>query len=144
MKLTTAILMTGVSVASVGVTRIVQETRHQRERNEALAAGHQIEWLSRVSTNADLARVWAKEGMDIKAYQEHMSANRMFCQLSLRHRLGLVSDRMLPFFARALMENEACKKYWDQFGALREEEAEGDRKSEKFTEAMSLAAHAVA
>ncbi|WP_405434871.1 DUF6082 family protein [Streptomyces anulatus] len=140
MKLSTAILLTGVSVTGVGVARIVQEARHQRERNEALAAGHQIEWLSRVSTNADLAKVWAKDGMDIEAYQEQMTANRMLCQLSLRHRLGLVSDQKLPFFARVLMENKACKRYWDQFGALREEEAEGDRKGEQFTRAMSLAA----
>ncbi|MFJ2225558.1 DUF6082 family protein [Streptomyces anulatus] len=141
MKISTAILLTGVSVAGIGVARIVQEARHQQQRNEALAAGHQIEWLSRVSTNADLAKVWAKDGMDIETYQEQMTANRMLCQLSLRHRLGLVSDRKLPFFARMLMENEACKKYWDRFGALREEEAEGDKTAEKFTTALSLAAH---
>ncbi len=95
-----------------------------------------------MSTNSDLAKVWAKEGMDVEAYQEQMTANRMFCQLSLRHRLGLVSDRQLSFYARVLMENEACKRYWAQFGRLREEEAEGDKTGAKFTKAMSLAAHA--
>lgn len=143
MKLSNAILPTGVSAAGVGVARIAQETRHQRKRNEAPAAGHQLELLSRASMNPELAQVRVAKSTDITAQQELMRANRMFCQLSLRHRLGLVSDRKLPFFARMLMENEACKRYWDRFGTLREEKAEGHRRNEKFTKAMSVAARAV-
>lgn len=137
MKFSTAILTAGASLVAVGVARLVQEARHQRQRN---AAGHQIDWLSRVSTDEELATVWAPPGMDVHTYQVHMAANRGLCQLSLRHRLGLVSKRQLAFYARELMEKGAYRRYWDEFGALREEEALGNRIEERFTRAMSAAA----
>lgn len=141
MKPSTAILLAGASLAAVGVARFVQEARHQRQRNAAVTAGHQIDWLSRVSTDEKLATVWAPPGMDVHTYQVHMAANRGLCQLSLRHRLGLVSKYQLAFYARELMEKGANRRYWDEFGPLREEEALGNRTEERFTRAMSLAAH---
>ncbi|MEV2264080.1 DUF6082 family protein [Streptomyces anulatus] len=142
MNISTSILLAGVTAAAVGAARIVQETRHQRQRNETVLAGHQIEWLSQVSANADLAEMWAPVGVEARAYQEYMTANRMFCQLSLRNRLGFVTERQLPFHASALMNVEACRRYWARFAAVREEEAIGDEVAEKFNAAMHIAFHA--
>ncbi|MGW3867691.1 hypothetical protein ACWEDZ_40585 [Streptomyces sp. NPDC005047] len=54
MKLTAAVVAAGAALSLtttlVGAARLRQDARHQAERNEALLARNQLDWLSRVST----------------------------------------------------------------------------------------------
>lgn len=144
MKLTTAVLAAGAAVslttAVVGAARLRQGTRHQAERNEAIVARNQIEWLAQTSTNSDLAKLWAPEDMGAEEYMQLLSANRLICMLHLRQRLGFVRDGQLPFYASKLMESNVCRRYWDRYGDLRAQEAEGDKRAERFTWVLDRAA----
>ncbi|WP_030422122.1 DUF6082 family protein [Streptomyces sp. NRRL F-5065] len=144
MKLTIAVLTAGaafsLSIAVVGAARLRQDARHQVKRNEALLAGNQLDWLNRVSTNADLAELWKPEGMKAGEYMQLMSANRLICALSLRHCLGRVRDGQLPFYAAMVMSSDVCRRYWQRFGDLRAQEAEGDERAEYFTRVLEQAA----
>lgn len=144
MKLTTAVLTAGaalsLSTVVVGAARLRQDARHQAERNEALLAGNQLDWLSRVSTNADLAELWKPEDMKAGEYMQLMSANRLICALSLRHCLGRVRDGQLAFYAAMVMSSDVCRRYWQRFGDLRAQEAEGDERAEYFTRVLEQAA----
>ncbi|WP_328865078.1 peptide transporter permease SapC [Streptomyces sp. NBC_00304] len=72
MKLPTAVLAAGAAVAlvaaTVGAARLRQGARHQAERNEAILAGNQIDWLAQVPTTPDLAENWKPEGMETEEY----------------------------------------------------------------------------
>lgn len=144
MKLTTAVLAAGaaVSIATsvVGVARLRQDARHQVERNEVAAARNQINWLEKAATNPDLAKLWKPEDMDVEEYMSLLAANQLICALSLRDRLGLVREGHLPFLASMAMSNKVCQRYWDKFGQLRAQEAEGDARAERFTRALEAAA----
>ncbi|MFF7733483.1 DUF6082 family protein [Streptomyces sp. NPDC007984] len=144
MKLTIAVLTAGaalsLSFAVVGAARLRQDARHQAERNEALLAGNQLDWLNRVSTNADLAELWKPEDMKAGEYMQLMSANRLICALSLRHCLGRIRDGQLPFYAAMVMSSDVCRRYWQRFGDLRAQEAEGDERAEYFTRVLEQAA----
>ncbi|MFE6548207.1 hypothetical protein ACFVHS_07360 [Streptomyces sp. NPDC057746] len=59
-----------------------------------------------------------------------------------RRPVGFVRDGQLPFYASMLMNSEVCRKDWAHFGDLRVQEAEGDRRAERFTEALNKAAQA--
>ncbi|MEU3299818.1 DUF6082 family protein [Streptomyces sp. NPDC006678] len=146
MKLTTAVLAAGAAVslatAVVGAARLGQDSRHQAERNEAVVARNQLDWLAQMSTNADLAKLWAPEGMDVEEYMQLLKANQLICTLSLRDRLGLVRDGHLPFFASMVMSSDVCRRYWHRFGDLRAREAEGDERAERFTDALNRAVQA--
>ncbi|MEU3730111.1 DUF6082 family protein [Streptomyces sp. NPDC033538] len=144
MKLTTAVLAAGAAVslttAVVGATRLRQEARYQTERNEAFLTRNQLDWLAQMSTNPDLAKLWAPKDMDVEEYMQLLAANRLICILSVRDRLGFVRDGQLPFFAERLMQSDACRRYWQRFGGLRAEEAEGDEQGEHFTQVLDRAA----
>jgi hypothetical protein len=144
MKLTTAVLTAGAAVslttAVVGAVRLRQDARHQAERNEAVVARNQLDWLGQMSTNPDLAVLWTPEDMDVKEYMQLLKANQLICILSLRDRLGFVRDGQLPFYAAKLMESDVCRRYWKRFGGLRAEEAEGDERAEHFTQLLDHAA----
>ncbi|WP_069625389.1 DUF6082 family protein [Streptomyces niveus] len=146
MKLTTAVLAAGAAVslttALVGSARLRQDVRHQAQRNEATVARNQLDWLAQMSTNPDLAKLWAPEDMDVKEYMQLLNANQLICTLSLRDRLGFVRDGQLPFFAAMVMNSDVCRRYWARFGGLRAEEAEGDERAERFTDALNRAAQA--
>ncbi|WP_371665857.1 DUF6082 family protein [Streptomyces sp. NBC_01241] len=146
MKLTTAVLAAGAAVslaiAVVGTARLRQDARHQAERNEALLAGNQIDWLSQMSTSPDLAEIWKPEGMETEEYMRLMSTNRLLCMFSLRDRLGFVPKGRLPFFAAWIMKSEVSRRYWKHFGDLRAQEAEGDKRAEHFTRMLDQAAQA--
>ncbi|MFD9778837.1 DUF6082 family protein [[Kitasatospora] papulosa] len=146
MKLSTAVLAAGAAVslttATVGVARLRQDSRHQTERNEAVVARNQLDWLAQMSTNPDLAKLWAPEGMDVQEYMHLLKANQLICILSLRDRLGFVRDGHLPFFASMIMSSDVCRRYWARFGDLRAQEADGDKRAERFTAALNRAAQA--
>ncbi|MHA5048873.1 hypothetical protein [Streptomyces sp. SD15] len=113
MKLTTAVLAAGAAVsltiAVVGAARLRQDARHRAERNEAVVARNQLDWLAQMSTNADLAKLWAPEDMDVEEYMQLLKANQLICTLSLRDRLGFVRDGHLPFFASMVMSSDVCR-----------------------------------
>ncbi|MEU6553721.1 DUF6082 family protein [Streptomyces sp. NPDC046915] len=144
MKLTTAVLAAGAAVslttAVVGAARLRQDARHQAERNEAVVARNQLDWLAQMSTNADLAKLWAPEDMSVEEYMQLMKANQLICTLGLRDRLGFIRDGHLPFFASLVMGNDVCRRYWHRFGELRAQEAEGDERAEHFTRVLDQAA----
>ncbi|MFF8855766.1 DUF6082 family protein [Streptomyces althioticus] len=144
MKLTTAVLAAGAAVslttALVGSARLRQDTRHQAERNEAVLARNQLDWLAQMSTNPELAKLWTPEGTDVKEYMGLLKANQLICMLSLRDRLGFVRTGHLPWYAAKLMESDVCRRYWQHFGDLRAQEAEGDEQAEHFTRVLDQAA----
>jgi hypothetical protein len=41
-------------------------TRQQAERDEAVVARNQLDWLAQMSTNADLDKLWVPEGMEVE------------------------------------------------------------------------------
>ncbi|WMD05647.1 DUF6082 family protein [Streptomyces sp. FXY-T5] len=144
MKLTTAVLAAGAALslttAVFGMARLRQNARHQVEHNEAVLARNQLDWLAQMSTNADLAKLWAPEDMDVEEYMQLLHANQQICTLSLRDRLGFVRNGQLPFYASTLMESAVCRRYWNRFGDLRAQEAEGDERAEHFTRVLDQAA----
>ncbi|MFJ1652601.1 DUF6082 family protein [Streptomyces sp. NPDC088337] len=145
MKLTTAVLAAAAAVsltsAMAGAARLRQDARrHQAERNEAIVARNQLDWLAQMSINADLAKLWAPEDMDVEEYMQLLKANQLICTLSLRDRLGFVRAGHLPWYAAKLMESEVCRRYWNRFGDLRAQEAEGDERAEHFTRVLDQAA----
>ena len=146
MRLTAAVLDAGAAVslatAVVGAARLRQDARHQAERNEATVARNQLDWLAQMSTNPDLAKLWAPEDMDVEEYMQLLKANQLICTLSLRDRLGFVRDEGLPFFASMVMNSDVCRRYSARSGDLRAQEAEGDKPAERFTEALDRASHA--
>ncbi|MEU8954865.1 DUF6082 family protein [Streptomyces sp. NPDC048518] len=144
MRLTTAVLAAGAAVslttALVGAARLRQDAQHQAERNEAVVARNQLDWLAQMSTNADLAKLWTPEDLGVEEYMQLLKANQLLCTLSLRDRLGFVRDGQLPFFASLVMSNDVCRRYWKRFGDLRVQEAEGDKRAEHFTRVLDQAA----
>ncbi|MBP0456140.1 DUF6082 family protein [Streptomyces montanisoli] len=145
MKLTTAVLAAGAALslttAVVGAARLRQDARHQAERNEAIVARNQLDWLAQLSVNPDLAKLWAPEDMDVDEYVQLLKANQLICTLSLRDRLGFVRIGDLPFYAAKLMDSEVSRRYWHHFGDLRAQEAEGDERAEHFTRVLDQAAN---
>ncbi|QWQ45149.1 peptide transporter permease SapC [Streptomyces sp. YPW6] len=139
MKISTAVLAAGVSIAAVGVAQLVQRSRQHKQRNDLALSLIQIEWLSRASSDEKEAAYWAPEGVEPEQYLPMLSGNRMFCQLSLRFRLGLVTDRQLVLYADKLMESAAACAYWARFGEHREAEALGKKTDEQFTRVMNEA-----
>ncbi|MFI8836063.1 DUF6082 family protein [Streptomyces afghaniensis] len=144
MKLTTAVLAAGAALslttAVVGAARFRQDARHQAERNDAVLARNQLDWLAQMSTNPDVAKLWTPEDMDVEEYMQLLNANQLICMLSLRDRLGFVRAGHLPWYASKLMESDVCRRYWNRFGDLRAEEAEGDDRAEHFTRVLDQAA----
>ncbi|MFD7124256.1 MULTISPECIES: DUF6082 family protein [Streptomyces] len=139
MKVSTAVLAAGASIAAVGVAHLVQRRRQHKQRNDLALSLIQIEWLARASSDEKEAAYWAPEGVEPEQYQPLLSGNRMFCQLSLRFRLGLVTDRQLVLYADKLMESAAARAYWARFGEHREAEALGNETDEQFTRVMNEA-----
>ncbi|MFI2258935.1 DUF6082 family protein [Streptomyces tubercidicus] len=143
MKLTTAVLLAGAAVAGVGAARLVQEKRHQQARSEIALAQNQINWLTQVATNYDLAKLWKPATVkNVEEYMQMMHANQQLCIFGLRDRLGFVSQEKLHFYADWVMNREVCQKYWKTFGTLRADAAAGDKRAERFTEALDSAARA--
>ncbi|WP_445529733.1 DUF6082 family protein [Streptomyces cyslabdanicus] len=144
MKLTITVLAAGAGVslttAVVGAARLRQDARHQAERNEAVVARNQLDWLAQMSTNPGLVKLWTPEDMDVEEYIQLLKANQLICTLSLRDRLGFVRDGYMPFFASMVMSRDACRRYWHRFGDLRAREAEGDERAEHFTRVLDQAA----
>ncbi|WP_232626997.1 DUF6082 family protein [Streptomyces alfalfae] len=107
---------------------------------EVLLVGNQLDWLNQVFTNPDLDELWKPEDMKSGDYTQLMSANRLICALSLRHCLGRVRDGHLPCYAAMVMSSDVCRRYWQRFGDLRAQEAEGDERTEHFTRVLDHAA----
>ncbi|MFD4337830.1 DUF6082 family protein [Streptomyces anulatus] len=139
MRFGTAVLL-GAAVVGVGVARLRQEAKHQRERNEITLAQNQLDWLKQVSTDRVVASRWAPVGMEVEEYMGLMSANHSICGLSLRDRLGLVSEHHLHLYASMVMSSEVARRYWETFGHVRVQEAVGDARAERLNNALEKAA----
>ncbi|MCA1269604.1 DUF6082 family protein [Streptomyces sp. 7G] len=135
MKTSIAVLTAGAAIASVGVAQLVQKDRQHKQTIDAALSGIQIEWLSRASSDPLEAQFWAPEEIEPEQYQRLLSGKRMLCQLSLRHRIGLVTRRQLTLYTADLMTHASCRDYWERFGSYREAEAES-RVERQFTKAM--------
>ncbi|MFC9131909.1 DUF6082 family protein [Streptomyces sp. NPDC057099] len=144
MKLTTAVLIAGAAVslttALASAARLGQSARHQAEQNDAIVTRNQLDWLDRLSTNPDLAKLWAPEDMDVEEYMQLLNANQLLCALGRRDRLGFVRDGQLPLYASLVMSSDVCRRYWDRFGILRAQETQGDERAKRFTEVLDQAA----
>ncbi|MFJ5875353.1 DUF6082 family protein [Streptomyces sp. NPDC093088] len=136
MNTVTTARLAGIAVTGIGLARLVQEARHQRQRNETVVAGNRLDWLNAVSTNRGLAELWALEGMEVKKYMRLLHVNLHLCVLGLRDRLGMVSQENLRLYASMLMKNDVFLRYWARFGSIRVQEAAGDRRSKKFTKVL--------
>lgn len=135
MKISTAVLAAGASVAAIGVAHLVQQHRHHKQGIDVALSRVQIEWLTRASSDPLEATFWAPEGVEPEKYQQMLSGNRSLCQLSLRFRLGLVSHRQLALHGDKLMATDTGRAYWERFGSYREAEA-ASRVERQFTQAM--------
>ncbi|WP_236244480.1 DUF6082 family protein [Streptomyces sp. CC210A] len=140
MRIGTTVLLAGAAVVGVGVARLHQEAKHQRERVDIALTRNQLDWLEKVFTDPGVAAKWAPAGMEPGEYMGLMSANHMLCALSLRDRLGLVSKRQLRLYALMIMGNKTARRYWERFGHLRAEEAVGDPRAERLHDTLARAA----
>lgn len=144
MRIGTAVLLAGISVgaavAAVGTARLRQEARHQRERNEVALAQHQMAWLTQVSTDPAVAEKWKPADVGVEEYMGLMSANLLLCSLSLRDRLGFVSEDQLDLYASMVMESAVARRYWERFGPLRVQEAGTDPRAVRVNAALGKAA----
>ncbi|MFC7994020.1 DUF6082 family protein [Streptomyces pilosus] len=144
MKLTTNVLAAGAAVSLttvvVGAVRLKQDARHQAERNEAVLARSQLDWLAQMSTIPGLAKLWTPADRDVEEFMQLLKANQLTCMLSLHNRLGFVRAGHLPWVAAKLMEGDVCQRYGKRFAGLRAEEAEGDEQAEHFTRVLDQAA----
>ncbi|MGV9509315.1 DUF6082 family protein [Streptomyces tendae] len=132
MKVSHALL----ALAAVGVAQLAQNERHQRQRNHvALARIHQ-DWLTRLTSEPELAKLWTPDDLEPEEYVKLLHCNQQMCALSLRNRLGLIGKGKLRFYADYMMDREIGRRYWDRFGSGREEEAT-DRADRRFNAAMS-------
>ena len=125
-----------LALVAVGTAHLVQRERHHRQHNEVAAMHNQLEWLRHLATNPDAAQLWAPEGMPVDEYIRLLNVNHQMCMLSLKHRLGLLRGRPLRYCAAEVMRREAGRRYWENFGAIREAEADGDGCETEFTDAM--------
>ncbi|WP_432114709.1 DUF6082 family protein [Streptomyces sp. S1] len=144
MRIDTAVLLAGgavsAAVAAVGVTRLRQEARHQRERNEVALAQNQLAWLTQVSTDPAVAEKWRPAGVGVEEYMGLMSANLMLCALGLRVRLGFVTEDQLDLYASMVMDSAVARRYWERFGPLRVQEAGTDPLAVRVNAALAKAA----
>ncbi|MET7814239.1 DUF6082 family protein [Streptomyces sp. NPDC005395] len=131
MKVSHALL----ALAAVGVAQLAQSERHQRQRNHIAVARIQQDWLARVSSDPELAKLWIPEDLEPEEYVKLLHCNQMMCALSLRNRLGLARKGKLRFCADYMMDREIGRRYWARFGRVREEEAT-DKAEKRFNRAM--------
>ncbi|MFI9078772.1 DUF6082 family protein [Streptomyces sioyaensis] len=133
MKTSLAVL----GLVAVGAVQIAQKERHQRQTTEIAVARIHQDWLTHLTTHPNLAVLWAPKDLDAQQYVELLNANQQISSLGLRHRLGLARGQRLSYLATYLMGREHCRRYWQRFGAFREEEALGEKSREHFHEVMN-------
>ncbi|CAL9326608.1 DUF6082 family protein [Streptomyces sp. SudanB91_2054] len=131
MKVSHALL----ALAAVGAAQLVQNERHQRQQNHvALARIHQ-DYLTRLTSEPELAKLWVPDDLEVEEYMKLLHCNQQMSALSLRNRLGLMGKGQLRFYASYMMDREIGRRYWDRFGSGREEEG-ADRADRRFNAAM--------
>lgn len=122
MKLSTAVLAAGAAVclatAAVGAARLRQDAQHQAEKNEATVARNQLDWLAQMSTNPDLAKLWAHKDMDVQECMRLLEANQLIYTVSLRDSFGFIRDGQLPFFASMVINSDVYRRYWARASAF--------------------------
>ncbi|MET8694141.1 DUF6082 family protein [Streptomyces bauhiniae] len=134
-----SILLAGLTIAGVGVLRIAQAERHQRQRNILATTQMDQEWRRRLESDPELLKLWAPEGedaMDLGQYARILSANQLVCALAARHKVGLLDPATLRVQARWLMSRSIGRDYWYECRALRDTEA-ADRFDRRFNRILN-------
>ncbi|MYQ48776.1 hypothetical protein GTW40_27720 [Streptomyces sp. SID4985] len=120
------ILLAGLAIAGVGVLRLVQAERHQRQRNILATTQMDQEWRRHLESDPELLKLWAPEGddaMGLGQYARVLSANQLVCALAARYKVGLLDAATLRVQAHWLMSRSIGRDYWDECRALRDAEA---------------------
>ncbi|MFE2181372.1 MULTISPECIES: DUF6082 family protein [unclassified Streptomyces] len=126
-----------LAAAAVGIARLVQSERHNRQRLALHAEEmHQV-WISEVASDPELRAMWTAPGEPpAEEYSKLLHCNRLISFLSVKYRAGLLDTASLRIQARWVMEREVGRTYWTTFGAFREEEAM-DRTDRTFNAIMA-------
>lgn len=132
---TSATVLVAAAVGAVGLWRL--ERQWQRQNALHAAQMHQ-DMLAEVAANPELHEIWMPPGGDRSEYVKFLHVNRLISFLSVKYRAGLLNDESMRVQARAVMEREAGRRYWDEYGSFREEEAM-DSTDARFNEMMSAA-----
>ncbi|WP_432141133.1 DUF6082 family protein [Streptomyces sp. bgisy084] len=128
-----------LGLATVGAIQIAQRERHQRQQNETAVARIHQDYLTHLTSNPHLAKLWAPEDIGPEQYVKLLNANQQIAALELRHRLGLARGQKLSYLAEYLMGREHCRQYWARFGRFRAQEAQGNKPREHFHYVMDNA-----
>ncbi|WP_018546161.1 DUF6082 family protein [Streptomyces sp. LaPpAH-108] len=121
-----SVLLAGLTIAGVGVLRIAQAERHQRQRNILAMTQMDQEWRRHLESDPELLKLWAPEGddaMGLGQYARILSANQLVCALATRYKVGLLDAATLRVQARWLMSRSIGRDYWYECRALRDDEA---------------------
>ncbi|MBA6440662.1 DUF6082 family protein [Streptomyces sp. GMR22] len=126
-----------LAAAAVGIARLVQSERQNRQRLALHAEEmHQV-WISEVASDPELRALWTAPGEPpAEEYARLLHCNRLISFLSVKYRAGLLDSASLRVQARWVMEREIGRTYWKAFGALREKEAM-DRTDRAFNAIMA-------
>ncbi|MFJ1994260.1 DUF6082 family protein [Streptomyces asiaticus] len=126
-----------LAAAAVGIARLVQSERQNRQRLALHAEEmHQV-WISEVASDPALRAMWTAPGEPpVEEYSKLLHCNRLISFLSVKYRAGLLDSASLRVQARWVMEREVGRTYWTTFGAFREEEAM-DRTDRTFNAIMA-------
>ncbi|GHG95383.1 DUF6082 family protein [Streptomyces rubradiris] len=132
---TPAAVLIASAVGAVGIWRLEQ---HSQRRNALHAAQMHQELIAEVAANPEIQEVWMPPGGERSEYTLLLHVNRLVSFLSVKFRVGLLNEESLGVQAKAAMEREAVRRYWETYGGFREEEAM-DSTDARFNEIMSAA-----
>ncbi|MGW4955431.1 DUF6082 family protein [Streptomyces parvulus] len=132
-------IATALAMTTVGAAHLVLRERQHWQRNEIAVTRNQLDWLTHLTTHPELAVLWKPADLAVEEYIKLLHVNQQICQLSLRHRLGLLRGRRLRFCADEVMRREYGQRYWARYGSLREAESDGDGLAGDFTGVMNAA-----
>ncbi|WP_413812760.1 DUF6082 family protein [Streptomyces sp. OE57] len=113
-----------LTAAAVGIARLVQSERQNRQRLALHAEEIHQELISDALSDPELRVMWTAPGeLPDEEYREILHCNRLISLLSVKFRAGLLDGASLRVQARWVMARQAGRTYWATLGGFREEEA---------------------
>ncbi|MEU4896227.1 DUF6082 family protein [Streptomyces sp. NPDC044780] len=113
-----------LAAAAVGIARLVQSERQNRQRLALHAEEIHQKLISEAVSNPTLRVMWTAPGeLPDEDYKTILHCNRLISFLSVKFRAGLLDTASLRVQARWVMAREAGRTYWATIGSFREEEA---------------------
>ncbi|MEU3499914.1 DUF6082 family protein [Streptomyces hundungensis] len=112
-------------LAAVGAIGVGLSHRHHRQQLDLQAVAMHQAWLQEAVNSPKLQELWATAQGELSA-EEHVDlwqANRVIAFLCAKFRVGLLTKDSLRVQARHVMKVPVGRRYWEIFGAFREEEA---------------------